>query len=256
MNFDRLNPRVFSAGAFEKAGRCDNAIAEHNKIIFLLSGELSYSVADGKRERLGPGALLLIPKGLSHSLRSKYMRAVAIQFELDGTDEPFDPFDKPILAEEFDAHRDELLKIAEIFSLEEGYFAAECSARLKLLLLKLAEKTDENALPYTMVENLNDYIKNNIGDEISNTELGAIFGYHPFYISRVLKDKKGITLHQYVVSYRVRLAKNMLEKTDKTVAEIADATGFTDASYLTKIFKAEYGVTPKEFRNRFKEEFI
>ena len=48
----------------------------------------------------------------------------------------------------------------------------------------------------------------------------------------------------------------MLEKTDKTIADIADETGFTDASYFTKIFKAEYGQTPKEYRNSLKDEFI
>ena len=146
--------------------------------------------------------------------------------------------------------------MSNIFASEEGFFRAEISALVKLLLLKVAERTDENALPAAMVENLDGYIRENIHDEISNTELGAIFGYHPFYISRMLKEKKGITLHRYVSEYRLKLAKNMLEKTDKTVADIADETGFTDASYFTKIFKAEYGQTPKEYRNSLKDEFI
>ena len=48
----------------------------------------------------------------------------------------------------------------------------------------------------------------------------------------------------------------MLETTAKTVNEIAEQLGFTDASYFTKVFKGELGETPKEYRNRFKEEFI
>ena len=107
-----------------------------------------------------------------------------------------------------------------------------------------------------MVDNLDSYIRENIHDEISNTELGAVFGYHPFYISRMLKSKKGITLHQYVIGYRMKCALSMLRSSDLSIQEIADKTGFTDASYFTKIFKAQMGMTPKEYRNQFKDEFI
>ena len=107
-----------------------------------------------------------------------------------------------------------------------------------------------------MVEELDNYIRENVSDEISNTEIGAIFGYHPFYVSTVIKEKRGVTLHQYVVAYRMRLAKNMLECTDKTIAEIAEETGFTDASYFTKSFKAAFGKAPKEWRSETKEDLI
>ena len=107
-----------------------------------------------------------------------------------------------------------------------------------------------------MVEALDAYIRENVGDEISNTEIGAIFGYHPFYVSRVLKDKKGVTLRQYIISYRLRAAARLLELSDKSVAEIAEECGFTDASYFTKSFKTAYGETPKAYRNRFKDDFI
>ena len=107
-----------------------------------------------------------------------------------------------------------------------------------------------------MVENLDKYIRENVGDEISNTEIGAIFGYHPFYVSKVLKEKKGQTLRQYIISYRLKSAKKMLEVTAKSVGEIAEECGFTDASYFTKTFKSVMGITPKEYRNQFKDEFI
>ena len=107
-----------------------------------------------------------------------------------------------------------------------------------------------------MVEELDNYIRENSAEEISNTEIGAIFGYHPFYVSRMLKERKGITLRQYIIAYRLKNAKRMLELTDKSTSEIAEECGFTDASYFAKTFKATFGMTPKEFRNQFKEEFI
>ena len=278
MDFQNLNPRVYSIGTFEKLNRTDVGISYFSKIVYLISGELSYTVGEEKRERMSVGNLLYVPAGVKHSFKSKYMRAVVISFDLFGKAEPavsaatvaegdFDPalchsydecspFDKVMLIKDMESERDALIRMSNVFASEEGLFRAEISARVKLLLLKIAEHGDDKALPASMVENLDSYIRENIHDEISNTELGAIFGYHPFYISRMLKDRRGITLHQYVIGYRMKLATNMLEKTDRTVAEIADATGFTDASYFTKIFKAEYGITPKEYRNKLKDNFI
>ena len=49
---------------------------------------------------------------------------------------------------------------------------------------------------------------------------------------------------------------DQIRKGPKTVSEIAEATGFTDASYFAKSFKATFGITPKEYRAQFSEDFI
>ena len=279
MNFSNLNPSIHTVALYEKLDRTEPCIAPDSKIIYLISGELTYTVGDGKRERLSPGKLLYIPAGCVYRLKSKYMRAVVISFdftdEFGGEGEWMPPvpadcaeqieihkvsgipvFENQLVLEDVEAERDNLIRMANIFTSAEGFYLAELSAMLKLLLIKIAEHSDESALPSSMVENLDGYIRDNIHDEISNTELGAIFGYHPFYISRVLKDKKGITLHQYVIAYRIKYAMSLLRYTDKAIADIADETGFTDASYFTKSFKAQFGMTPKDYRNKFKEDFI
>ena len=78
----------------------------------------------------------------------------------------------------------------------------------------------------------------------------------PFYVSRVLKEKKGQTLRQYIISHRLKLSLKLLEATDKSVAEIAGECGFTDASYFTKTFRQNFGMTPKDYRNQYKQDFI
>ncbi len=279
MNLNKLNPTIHLIATYEKLERTEPCISYDSKIIYLISGELTYSIKSGKKERLSPGNLLYIPAGTQYQLKSKYMRAVVVAF--DFTDERgcagewlapvteaefkpelcrlpsgFEAFEKVILLSDVEAERDNFIRMSNIFTSAEGFYLAELSAMLKLVLLKIAEHSDANALPSSMVENLDGYIRDNIHDEISNTELGAIFGYHPFYISKMLKDKKGITLHQYVIQYRIKYALSMLKYSDKSIADIADETGFTDASYFTKSFKAQFGMTPKEYRNKFKDDFI
>jgi AraC-like DNA-binding protein len=279
MNFTKLNPYVRSASLYEKTSKGEECVGYDARVIYMVSGDIAATVGGEKLGHLSPGHFLYIPAGTPYKLKSKYMRAVVITFDLtDDTSAPeerilpvaaadFDeslchkledlaPFDKYIHIEDMEAERDTFIRMANIFTSAEGQYRAQISAMLKLILLKASETADENALPARMVEELDSYIRENCSDEISNTEIGAIFGYHPFYVSKLLKDKKGITLRQYVIGYRLKLAKRMLELTDKSAAEIAEICGFTDASYFAKTFKGAFGESPKEYRNRFKEDLI
>jgi AraC-like DNA-binding protein len=216
---------------------------------------------------------------VKYKLKSKYLRAVVVTFDpTDSNPEPHKRLSpasvgeydealchkdgvegllaKHILLPDMESERDSFIRMANIFTSAEGHYRAQLSAMFKLILLKVIETADENALPARMVEALDNYIRENAGDDISNTEIGAIFGYHPFYVSSMLKEKRGITLKQYIISYRLRLAKGMLELTDKPTQEIAEECGFTDSSYFAKSFKAAFGMTPKEYRNKFKDVFI
>ena len=279
MNFNKLNPYIRSASLYEKPSKGEECIGYDARIIYMVSGDITAVVDGEKLGHLSPGHFLYIPSGIPYKLKSKYMRAVVIAFDLTDTEpeiaeritpalpENFDkalcrcaqseaPFNKYIHLEDMEGERDAFIRMANIFTSAEGEYRAQISAMLKLVLLKAAETADEHSLPARMVEEFDSYIRENCSDEISNTEIGAIFGYHPFYISKLLKDKKGITLRQYIISYRLKLAKRMLELTDKSAAEIAEVCGFTDASYFAKTFKSAFGETPKEYRNRFKEDFI
>lgn len=279
MDYTRLNPVIRSVSLYEKINRTDECIGYDSRVIYIVSGELTAVVDGEKLGHLSPGNLLYIPAGVSYKLKSKYLRAVVITFDpYDTRPEPVDrlapvrvdeynrelchlkgvegPLGKHILLPDMESDRDLFIRMSNIFTSAEGHYRAQISAMFKLVLLKIIEASDENALPARMVEELDNYIRENVSDEISNTEIGAIFGYHPFYVSRMLKERKGMTLRQYIISYRLKNAKRLLELSNKSAAEIAVECGFTDASYFAKTFKAAFGMTPKEYRNTFKEDFI
>lgn len=279
MDLDRLNPYVRRASLLETDTAGDFRTAPDARCFFSLSGDLAFEIEGEKKKHLTPGNFLYLPAGTVYKLKSKYFRAVVLNFDLTYEEgvpadrlsayslplpedavirrtEDAAPFDRPLYIEDMAAEKDAFLRMANLFVSALGDYRATVSALLKLELLRVAEITDENALPTRMVEAMDEYIREHCGEELSNTEIGAIFGYHPFYVSQMLKKKAGITLHQYIIAYRLKAARSLLENTGKTVIDIADETGFTDASYFTKMFKASYGVTPKEFRNSLKEEIL
>ena len=279
MDFIRFNPVIRSVSLYERVNKTDECVGYDCRVIYMISGDLSATVGGEKLSHMGPGNLLYIPAGMPYKLKSKYLRAVVVTFDPrdcydDGAERISPvaaadfradmchsegveaPFDKMIFLPDMEAERDNFIKMSHIFTSAEGSYRAQISAMFKLIMLRVAETVDDNALPARMVEELDGYIRENCGDEISNTEIGAIFGYHPFYVSKVLKDRKGMTLRQYIIAYRLKAAKRMLELSDKSAAEIAEECGFTDASYFTKTFKNAFGMTPKDFRASFEDEYV
>lgn len=277
MNFTKLNPYIRSLALYEKKLGGDFRRAYDTRAYYLLSGGVTLDIEGEKRRRLSPGAFFLIPPAVSYKIKSEGARLLCIRFDFYATDESdcpapvsaeqFDsslarietdvtPFDRPFVAEDMSDLRDAFLDMWNVYLSESGHYRARISSSFKNILLRAAELADEDALPSQMVEALDAYIRDNAGEDLSNTEIGAVFGYHPFYVSQMLKKKRGITLRQYIISYRLKMAKSLLLLTDKSVGEIAELCAFTDSSYFTKAFKAEFGTTPKAFRTESAEELI
>ena len=53
---------------------------------------------------------------------------------------------------------------------------------------------------------------------------------------------------EYLIDYRLRMAKKLLETTDMPVTEVALRCGFNSPSYFTKQFRENFGFTPKAVR--------
>lgn len=69
-------------------------------------------------------------------------------------------------------------------------------------------------------------------------------------INEVLKAAFGYTFTAYVNKLRLTEAARLLtQNATATIAEIAYTVGYANVSYFNKLFKEEYGCTPKAFRN-------
>lgn len=53
---------------------------------------------------------------------------------------------------------------------------------------------------------------------------------------------------QYVVNLRINAAKGYLEKSSKNISEIADAVGYSNPLYFSRLFKKHTGMTPSEYK--------
>lgn len=81
--------------------------------------------------------------------------------------------------------------------------------------------------------------------------LAEKFHLSPTYAGRFFKRNFGEDFTQYVAKIKLRKVEYMLTHTHLSIKEIAAQTGYTDSSYLNRIFIRQHGMTPLQFRKDF-----
>ena len=112
-------------------------------------------------------------------------------------------------------------------------------------------KKDQNGDPIGAVKAM---IEENLSMEISRDELAAAVFLNPDYLTRRFKQETGMSISDYVIEKRLSLAKNLLRKTDMSIVEIAERSGFSYSSYFVRLFKKKTGITPQQYREQQAEE--
>ena len=78
----------------------------------------------------------------------------------------------------------------------------------------------------------------------------AKLGINRTKINEILKQEMGFTFNAYLNKLRLSEAARLLsEKSEASVAEIAYSVGYNNVSYFNRLFKNEYGCTPRTFKN-------
>lgn len=106
----------------------------------------------------------------------------------------------------------------------------------------------EGGLPQRQLLQVLDYIDAHLHQEIKLTDLASLLGMSEFYFSRQFKQATGISPYQYLLQQRIERAKQLLKRSDRSIADIALICGFNSHSHLSKQFRQFTGTTPKAYR--------
>ena len=90
------------------------------------------------------------------------------------------------------------------------------------------------------------YIEKNFSSNISLSSLAKDCSMSSNYFCRVFKEITGHTPFEYITTYRIEAACEML-LSEKSVTDTAYDCGFNDLSYFIHIFKKNLGVSPKKY---------
>ena len=74
--------------------------------------------------------------------------------------------------------------------------------------------------------------------------------YSRSYICHTFKKETGLTLSEYITDVRLKRIAYYLKTTNYSLREIADLVGIESLSYMNKIFKKKYALTPAKYRKK------
>ena len=119
------------------------------------------------------------------------------------------------------------------------------SVLMKWYLALFPDKTEASKDYITAVK---EFIDKNYMLPIRVEDIAERFNMNRSYLSRVFKEKIGMTIKEYIISVRLREAKHMLNY-GKNVTEAAMLCGFGSQSHFSKTFKKFYSDVPKVQKN-------
>ncbi|RAM48560.1 MAG: AraC family transcriptional regulator [Hapalosiphonaceae cyanobacterium JJU2] len=106
-----------------------------------------------------------------------------------------------------------------------------------------------DGLPKYKLKQVIDYIEANLSEDIKLADLANTVGISCYYFCRLFKQSLQMTPHQYVIYRRIELAKQLLQQSDFSIADVALLCGFAHQSHLSRHFQRLVGMSPKKFRN-------
>lgn len=118
-------------------------------------------------------------------------------------------------------------------------FLMECAQAVTSI-----KKAEENPI----IKKVCMYVDENLSQDISLETAADFAGVSSFYLSKLFKEEKGETFINFISDKRLEKSRLLLESTELSIKEITSEVGYNDQNYFSRIFKAKYGLSPKEYR--------
>lgn len=101
---------------------------------------------------------------------------------------------------------------------------------------------------FSTAHEVSKYISEHFCEHIPLEKLAERFGVSESYLSRSFKNVVGVGIREYINILRIRKGQEMLEDSELSVAEIAEAVGFDSANYFGRVFQTHLAASPSQYR--------
>ncbi|MEO0917197.1 MAG: helix-turn-helix domain-containing protein [Pseudomonadota bacterium] len=95
---------------------------------------------------------------------------------------------------------------------------------------------------------ISDWVAEHIGRSITVSELAKLTRVSEYDFARRFQATAGMSPYQYVLNQRMQRARELLETSSDSIAQIAFAVGFSSQAHMTDSFRQRLGTTPGAYR--------
>ncbi|WP_372830655.1 AraC family transcriptional regulator [Pontibacterium sp.] len=238
-------------------------VHDDNLLIYCLDGEGDLE-AGGKKHRVRPGDILLIPKGIPHSYKARRKNPWTIYWvhfhghhasdfvqhlALPRSDQPH--LVMPIgihsrLVSDFEA----LLEARESTYNINAYICAanqlrQIMAHIALLQPLARHKQSGDGID---IERVHSLMQARAHEQLDLDTLAETVNLSKYHFVKKYKEITGTTPINHFIQLKIERACHLLDTTNNSINEIAFAVGYEDAYYFSRIFKKLMGVSPSQYR--------
>lgn len=151
----------------------------------------------------------------------------------------------------------ELQHIAELWPRKAPGYEFEVRAALSRVIFLLAENCLQHAQAPSerdlrdaeRIKQMIDFVRAHRAEAITTEQIAASAAISVSECLRCFRRMMDLTPKEYLRQHRIRHAVQLLENTDKSITRIGEECGFEDMSYFARVFRAEKGCTPSEYRS-------
>jgi signal transduction histidine kinase/DNA-binding response OmpR family regulator/streptogramin lyase len=103
----------------------------------------------------------------------------------------------------------------------------------------------------SLIQKIEQFMEERLDDETIRVEdIASAMSMSKSSLQRKMQALFGMSVNEYVTLYRLKVAARIMDSEDVPVSEIGFRVGFTSHSYFSKCFKKQFGITPREFKER------
>lgn len=240
-----------------------------HKIIFFLSGQACYDI-EGQRYAMQPGDILLVGRGDIHRpevtagvpyermiiyISPAFLRAQSTpECDLEACFAMARREFRFVLRPTARHSRINAILTALEQSLTTDSFGQALLSRSLFLqlLIEVSRGTLEHGLSYVTNAAYDEktvailqYLNANLTQKISIDDLAARFYISKFYMMRRFREETGYTIHNYLISKRLLLARELIAG-GTPITDACYQSGFLDYSTFSRAYKRQFGQSPRE----------
>ena len=256
---EKIQPQLY-LGEYTKCRpdwRYDNIRPRYDKLYYITDGE-GYLNIDGREYIFQKGQLFLLPCNSCQTyyhISKNYLTKYWIHCSFFcGDKDLLEIINLPYYIEVQDAPYIKSLFLDIINSVEDITMHGKLYQKAKLLqlmgyYLEHAEISNNQIFKDDRIEKCFNYIEKNLQQEITIQSLSDLLHLHPNYLITYFHKATGMSPIEYVNNIRIDKAKLLIQRNPEIpISELAEAIGFGDASYFSRIFKKKVGFTPSEYK--------
>ncbi len=109
--------------------------------------------------------------------------------------------------------------------------------------------TSTNNMGRYYLEAAYSYINQNFYNDITVEDIANAVGIHRNYLGRLFRRQLGTSPQNFLISYRMKKAIQLLKTTKLPIKDISNAVGYPNQLNFSRAFKKVYGVSPRQWRD-------